>query len=223
MRERPRLLVSLPRNDLTLAEAAVAAGAEGLKVHVNVHHHASGTHFGSWAEERETIERVVRLGVPVGLVPGTAESSVRREEWEEVVAAGVDFVDAYLRDMPSWLPPRAETVGVMGALCADDAETGWSLGPLEGACDMLEASLVPAAEYGTPLQARDLSHYRDIVARHAPLPVLAPSQRAWRPEEVEALLETGVRGILIGAVVTGRDPQGLRAATEAFAQAVGLR
>ena len=34
---RPVLLVSLPQNDPDLGKAAVDAGAEGLKVHINLH------------------------------------------------------------------------------------------------------------------------------------------------------------------------------------------
>ncbi|MCA9781917.1 MAG: hypothetical protein KC800_34620, partial [Candidatus Eremiobacteraeota bacterium] len=50
------LMVSLPRNDLQLARAAVDAGAQCIKVHINCHHFASDTHFGSLAEERAVLE-----------------------------------------------------------------------------------------------------------------------------------------------------------------------
>ena len=48
LRQRPALAVSLPLNDIALAKAAEEAGADALKIHINVHHDASGTHFG-WA------------------------------------------------------------------------------------------------------------------------------------------------------------------------------
>src|SRR3712207_2114021 len=66
------LLVSLPRNDVQLAQAAVRGGAQGLKVHINVHHYASGTHFGSLKEERDNLERIMEAAgdIPVGIVPG---------------------------------------------------------------------------------------------------------------------------------------------------------
>ena len=53
------LMVSLPQNDPELARAAIRGGAQGLKIHINVHHHASGTHFGTWAEERNEIEAIL--------------------------------------------------------------------------------------------------------------------------------------------------------------------
>ena len=45
------LLVSLPRNDIELARAALEAGADGLKVHIGLHHHASGLVTGPLDEE----------------------------------------------------------------------------------------------------------------------------------------------------------------------------
>src|SRR5699024_489622 len=68
--DEPTVLVSLPENDIDLAEAAVAAGAQVLKVHINANHQASGTAFGPLEEERDTIEGICDLGVPVGIVPG---------------------------------------------------------------------------------------------------------------------------------------------------------
>lgn len=40
------LFISLPANDVRLAKAALEEGADALKVHFNVGHRASGTHFG---------------------------------------------------------------------------------------------------------------------------------------------------------------------------------
>src|SRR5690606_12862086 len=66
------LLVSLPQNDPALARAAMRGGAQGLKIHINVEHHASGTHFGSWSEEKERIAAILEEAkeAPVGIVPG---------------------------------------------------------------------------------------------------------------------------------------------------------
>ena len=45
------LIASLPRNDPELARAAFDAGVDVAKIHINVHHHASNTHFGTLDEE----------------------------------------------------------------------------------------------------------------------------------------------------------------------------
>ena len=47
------LIASLPRNDPELARAALAGGADVLKVHLNVTHNASGVRFGSLCRSEE--------------------------------------------------------------------------------------------------------------------------------------------------------------------------
>ena len=220
LRERHGLYVSLPRNEVELAEAALEAGADGLKVHLNVHHHASGTHFGSWEEEQAVIREILALGAPVGMVPGTRESTITPREAREIEAAGVDFLDAYIEDMPMMVVETITTLGVMAALSSRDEASGWSLGPLKGRCALLEASVVHPDGYGLPPAPHDLIAYRQIAERYPDLPATVPTQRALRPAEVEGVLATGMRGILIGAIVTGQTAEGIRRVTEEFRRVV---
>ena len=85
--------------------------------------------------------------------------------------------------------------------------------------DVLEASIMPGTEYGQPLSLRDLLRYQSIVS-HADLPVVVPTQRFIRPEELPALAATGVKGLMIGAVVTGRTEDSIRRAVCAFRSAI---
>ncbi|WP_240353174.1 hypothetical protein [Cohnella algarum] len=65
-----QLFVSLPANDAKLAEAAVREGADGLKVHLNVAHRASGNSFGSLESYKETFAQIRSLfRGPLGVVP----------------------------------------------------------------------------------------------------------------------------------------------------------
>ena len=50
-KNRPVLIMSLPDNDPALCRAAFEEGADVVKVHINVEHRASGTHFGRLAQE----------------------------------------------------------------------------------------------------------------------------------------------------------------------------
>lgn len=220
LRERPALYVSLPLNDLEFARAAVAGGADGLKVHLNVFHHAAGNHFGTWEEEAPVIKQILELGVPVGMVPGTRERTITPREAREIEAAGVDFIDSYLQDMPNMVLEIVETLAVMAALSWREEAKGWGLGELEGRCSMLEASVVHPDGYGQPLAPHDLSSYREIVERYPDLPAIVPTQRALLPREVQRVLATGVRGILIGAIVTGQTAESIQKATEEFKAAM---
>jgi hypothetical protein len=220
LRRRPGLLVSLPRNDPALAAAALEGGADGLKVHLNVHHHASGTAFGTWEQEQASIREILALGAPVGMVPGGRERTITPGEAAEIEAAGVDFLDAYIQDMPRRVLASLTRLGVMAALGWSDESTGWALGPLEGRCALLEASVVPPEGYGLPLASHDLAAYCQIAERYPDLPAIVPTQRALRPAEVERILATGMRGILIGAIVTGKTAQGIRRVTAEFREAL---
>ena len=80
---------------------------------------------------------------------------------------------------------------------------------------VLEASVMPGAEYGYPLTMRDLLTYR-TVANSTSLPMVVPTQRFIRPEELPALVQAGMRGLMIGAVVTGRQEESIRRAVAAF-------
>ena len=84
---------------------------------------------------------------------------------------------------------------------------------------VVEASIMPGTEYGQPLCMRDLLRYRTLV-QATKLPVVVPTQRLIRPSEVAALAQTGVRGLMIGAVVTGRTEESIRRAVHEFRNAI---
>jgi hypothetical protein len=214
LRERPRLIVSLPGNSAALARAAAEAGADALKVHINVRHEASGTVFGSLAEERESLERILAVGLPTGIVPGAAGSLPSREDMRELEAMGVDFFDLYDYDMPLWV---ARWQGMTRAVAISQAT------PIEVVADfaamgfeMVEAAIIPHEGYGQPLSVADVMAYRRV-RRATKLPIIVPTQRAIQPDDVPALLAIGINAIMIGAIVTGKEPESLERATERFA------
>jgi len=216
--EKPRLIVSLPANSPELARAAADGGAEALKVHLHVRHDASGTQFGSLAQERPNLEQILALGLPTGIVPGAGDRLPTPEEMGELVAMGLDFFDCYAHDTPAWLMRFA---GMTRAVAISSAAQCDHLGDLEAlGFELIEAAIVPHAGYGKPLTVADLVGYRQV-RRATALPIIVPTQRALRPEEALILLrETGINALMIGAIVTGRAPASLRAATERFAAAM---
>ncbi len=217
-RDRPTLLVSLPRNDPELGRAALDGGAEGLKVHINLHHAAAGEGFGSWEDEANAITQIISLGVPVGIVPGTAERMCSPADMQAMAAAGVDFVDAYLSDMPAWMLDTSTAIHIMAAVGYQDLPphgTPEGLGLLPQV-KMIEASVLPHEAYGKPLCVADLKTYSYLADALRPWPVIVPTQRAILPDEVASLHKVGIRGILIGAIVTGKDPASIAQVTRQF-------
>ena len=215
--ESPRLIVSLPGNSRPLAEAAAEGGADALKVHINVDHAASGTHFGGLAEERANLEAILALGLPTGIVPGAADRVPSPEEMRALAEMGMDFFDMFITTMPAWLIrfSAMTRVGAVGPGVSPE-----TVGEVEAlGLEMIEAAVVPPDGYGRPLCLADLVNYRRLRAA-TKLPIIVPTERAITPDDVPLLLnEIGLDAIMIGAVVTGRDPDSLARATRLFADA----
>ena len=210
------LIMSLPANDPALCRAAFEAGADAVKVHINVDHRASGTHFGRLAEEREALETMLegRHG-PMGLVIG---GSLEAAGLDAAEAAELPFAfhSVYAHHLPVWAP-RGQAALMAACDSSYSMELIAGMGPL--GVDVCEASVIPGNEYGQGLSLKDLLLYRQI-AETAGIPVVIPTQRAIRPEEVSALIRCGVKGLMIGAVVTGKTEQTIAAAVTAFRKAI---
>ncbi len=214
----PRLIVSLPANSLALAQAAAEGGADALKVHLHVHHDASGTQFGNLEEERERLAEIVALGLPVGIVPGAGERLATREEMQALAEMGLDFFDFYAHDTPAWLVRFSK---MTRAVAINSVAQGEMLKDLEMlGFEVIEAAVIPHEGYGRPLSVADLVAYRKVRAA-TKNPIIVPTQRAITPEEAPILIEDiGIEALMIGAIVTGREPESVRAATKRYAAAV---
>lgn len=209
------LIMSLPQNDPDLCRAAFDAGADAVKVHINVDHRASGTHFGTLREERDALETMLshRAG-PMGLVPGGSPQAVMGD-LREALSLPFSFYSVYAHHMPWTRMPEDK---VLMAAC----DSTYSLAEISGMpryCGVLEASVIPGAEYGAPLTIRDLIKYRQITETVS-VPVIVPTQRAIRPCETQVLAEAGVRAVMIGAIVTGKTRQEIISAIKAFRKAI---
>ena len=130
---------------------------------------------------------------------------------------GIDFFDLYAHDMPPWM---LGVEGMTRTVAISDTTPIAAVGEMEKlGFEMVEAAVVPHEGYGRPLSIADLTLCRQIRAATR-LPIIVPTQRAVTPEDVPELMKTGVDALMIGAIVTGRDPDSLRAATERFAAAL---
>lgn len=211
------LMVSPPRNDPEMVRAAFENGADAVKVHLNVEHRASGTTFGSWADERAGIGEILEVATgPVGVMPG-AEVVPTPAEMVEIVSAGITFMDVYQHHMPAWMLQIPLTRMIAVGHDHDLAHVR-ALGPL--GMDVLEASIIHPDGYGQALTVADLAAYRALVEA-TDKPVVVPSQRALVPEDVPALRAAGVRGLLLGTLALGDEPEQMGARLAAFAAARG--
>lgn len=210
------LIMSLPHNDPALSQAAFRAGADAVKVHINVEHRASGTHFGRLAEEKPAFDVMLsQASGPMGLVLGGSPEGVAADAAEAAVLPFA-FHSVYAHHLPA----RLIGCGTPLMAACDGSYTPEEIAQMP-ACgaDVLEASVIPGTEYGSPLCMRDLLTYRRIAAS-VPVPVVVPTQRRILPEDVPALVRCRVRGLMIGAVVTGKREDSIVQAVTAFRRAI---
>ncbi|MDD4069782.1 MAG: hypothetical protein PHF05_04930 [Candidatus Izemoplasmatales bacterium] len=208
------LIASLPRNDYNLAKLAWESGADAIKVHANVFHNASQNDFGSLADFKAEFLKILKDSpVPVGLVPGgSAESS--EEVMDEIVEMGFDFLSLYAHHTPATF---YYDLRINNFLSVNSSYSYQEISELtnNGYADMLELSIIDKEEYGTRLNARDLSKYQTI-ASLSDIPCVVPSQKFMKSKDVPLLYQTGVKAVMLGAVVFGKDASNLESALKAF-------
>ncbi|NLL43953.1 MAG: hypothetical protein GX251_11510 [Firmicutes bacterium] len=211
------LMYSLPQNDPKLAKAALAGGIDVLKVHTNVSHRASGTHFGSLEDERDNLQQILDLsdGRPVGIVPA-GQGVITCADLEPLKEMGFAFASAYAHH---FAPGVFDFPGLEVMVAPDYTYQVWELQNWrELGVDVIEASIIEPAGYGEPLSFRDISKYRAL--KELGLPVVVPTQRKVTPADISSLIKAGVNGLMLGAVVTGKDPREIEKIIQEFRRAL---
>lgn len=215
------LVVSLPANTLALAEAALAGGAQAIKVHANVWHRASGHTFGTYAENRAFLKSLIALcgDVPVGLVAGGEEAFISEEERDELEGMGLGFFSSYACHLP---PFMMHSQKLCRMVAIDSTYNSGTLNAVKHSdIEVLECSIQPGELYGTPLNYADILHYTNI-AQAAGRPCLIPTQKKIAPAEVKSLYRAGCKAVMIGAVVMGKEPtpESVRETTNHFREEI---
>lgn len=210
------VLVSLGRHDIDLAKAAVDAGAFGLKFHLNAYHRASGTTFGSFAEERPFIEQLAQLGRPM-LVMSGQQTQPTLEELDLLADYGVEGWNIYLKHVQPHLYQSRLTPILALDSESDQADID-AIRAIPGA--MVEASIGRFAEYGQQLNVGDLDRFAEIT-RISGRPVIAPSQKKFTAADVPRLRSSGIGAILLGIIVTGSTPDDVFDSVKPFVVATG--
>src|SRR5215217_1883493 len=205
------IIVSLARHDLDLAKAALDGGAYAIKTHLNAYHRATGTTFGSFAEERPFFEELAKLGCPL-LVMAGQETVPTAEEMDALHALGFEGFNVYIDHLqPHLLQSKLRP---MPALSSTSTPVDVRKIAAIPGC-IIEASIMPFERYGTAMTKDDLRRYADIVAA-VDVPVIVPSQLALTPKDAVALREAGIAAPLLGAIVTGDTPQSMVKSVSTF-------
>ncbi|MGD9604755.1 MAG: hypothetical protein AB7V00_01205 [Bacilli bacterium] len=212
------LVVSLPENTYEMAKAAWEAGADAIKVHINLFHNASLIKFGTIEEQRPVLEKILHDSpVPVGVVAGE-NTKVSEGVIEELVRMGFDFISLYGHHMPVSLCNRQDVSNLFAIDYSYSVEEVKTI-TNSFIAEILELSILPHEEYGSRLNARDLSRYLAF-SQVSNIPTLLPTQRLIYPSDVQAIANCGVKAIMIGAIVFGHDLHQMVEQIKLFKQAI---
>jgi hypothetical protein len=193
------LAVALPRNDDTLARAALEAGAAALVLPPNapggetIMKLAGERPCGAFAEDRLTLAALAAL----------AET-------------GFDFIVLYAHHAPADL----QAVNMGRIIAVDhtcDERLIATLNVLD--VDAVLAAILPPAEQGQPLTFQAVMRYR-LLADLVRKPLILPAQAALRPEDVATLWHAGAEALLLSGPVLGENAASLRTTIAAFRQAI---
>lgn len=215
-----KLIVSLPDNELSLARAAVAGGADAVKAHMNAVHRASGASFGTFTQEKDRVLKLIgEAGTQVGLMPGQ-QMLPTLAELNGLIDAGLAFIDIFAHHLPASyleLGLRTELIPAIDRMHPPEEIAALNGISVQGkpVVAMLEAAIIPPEDYGEPLIPSDVANYR-LLARASERPILVPTQKAILPDDLPSLNDAGVEGIMIGVVVTGLTEDRIEKVTREF-------
>ena len=210
------LIVSLARNDVELAKAALNGGADAVLLHLNQERPEAGVKFGILDVESETLRAVAGAsgdkpwGVDLGEGPATAD------EAKGLVELGADFISARAASASASL--------LIAEGLARVISVGRDLSPYlvriigEMPIEVVEVSLLDTNR-SQPLTILDVMRYRQIVdlTRQS---VVVRTQGIIKPDDVRALREAGVLGLILDIATVGSDPAAVEGTTRAFRQAI---
>lgn len=208
------LIASIPQNDYNLAKAAWEAGADAIKVHINVWHRASGNSFGSLEENREVFEKILKDSpVPVGIVAGD-NAFVAEKDIDEIVKMGFDFISLYGHHLPASLSYRKDIssfFAVNNTYSFDEIRIVAN----SSFVDILEMSICDPETYGDRLSGRDLARY-EFISNVSQVPTVLPTQHVVYASDVKALYQCGIGAVMLGAISFGKDEKTISETLKAF-------
>ncbi|MFH1347804.1 MAG: hypothetical protein ABIH22_03850 [Candidatus Margulisiibacteriota bacterium] len=205
------LIVSLPKNDPALAQAAIKGGADALQLHL----HVRG--IGGLKSEKSNLADILELSdIPVGIAPGNKNQSTQKEI-QEMIAMGFDFINLKRENLPSYYSKVKGVSKILGLGSRFTIDLVLGIGKY--GADALDAAIIPTSEQGKNLVVGDLQNYISIVIS-AGIPVIIPTQRSIRPSEVAIISDTEAKGLMLTPVVIGTSANNIEKSVREFRVAV---
>lgn len=200
-RNKMPIIVSLPENSIEMAKAALDAGADALKVHINVSHRASGNEFFNTDYYKKVFKEIRDLYEgPLGIVLGDDKNKIDSVDLEELKSIGFTYFSVYEKDITTKLILQTElekTVALNDKFDIENVRLSEQFG-----INVLELSIVDPNKYGERLCLEDLMKYAAF-RKGTGLPLMIPSQKKMIPEDLEVLHQIGIDSVMLGAMTIG--------------------
>ncbi|OCA81460.1 hypothetical protein A8F94_21505 [Bacillus sp. FJAT-27225] len=202
--ENMSIIVSLPENRVDLARAAVRAGADALKFHINVTHRASGNHFKGIEHYVDVFKEIrEEFSGPMGIVLGGTIEKVVHSDAQKLKEIGFSYYSLYPTHIGSKTLLQTDlqhTVAINEEFTLEMVKALNSF-PI----DAIELSIVKKDDYGRALNLKDLVIYKAI-RDCTTLPLIVPSQKRLILEDLKVLKEIGINAVMMGVATTGYTP-----------------
>ena len=197
------LIASIPENNYEIAKAAWEAGADAVKVHINVWHRASNNTFGTLEQNHEVFSKILRdCPVPVGIVVGE-DAFVAEDNVDKAIEMGFDFISLYGHHTPASLAYRKD---ITNFFAVNSTYTFDEINAVSNSsfADILEMSICLPETYGERLNEKDLVRY-EYLSKHSAITTVVPTQHLVLPTDVKALHKCGVKAVMVGAISMRKD------------------
>jgi hypothetical protein len=210
------LIVALDHNDPALVTAAVSAGADALVLSVPAASIA-GDGTGTLDAEKAALQKVSEAAgeIPWGLSidgPGAP-----RMDFAKLRELGADFVIAPAAVAPASLLMATDLGHIISIERDFSPFLVRALNELP--VDAVAISHLDATPGPGGLSVLDVMRYREVVDM-LKQSVITNTQGQLKPEDVPAIREAGVRGLLLDVRTVGTSAQAIGATTKAFREAI---
>jgi hypothetical protein len=213
------LIVDLHSNSKEYSKAAAESGADALILHLN-ESPTQGARFGGLEIEEDSIKECLdTTNIPIGLSIGDARA-LTVEDWERCVSLGFAFVNMYAHHMPTfvWKDERLAKVGSLGP--------GYILEQIKAISEFKEfdafvASFTAVQGFGSNLNVLDITTLK-LITSIVKKPVLLPTQRLIRKEDVSLIRSLSIRGLILTSIVYGSSVETLGETIQDFKTAISM-
>ncbi len=195
------IIASLPENRMDLAQAAIDAGVDGLKFHINVSHRASGNEFKDIDHYTDMFKEVrEKFSGPIGIVLGDDIDKVLSAETDYLSDLGFNYYSLYAKHIGSKTLLQND---LEHTVAIDDEFSFEQLKAIDSFnIQAIELSIVKKENYGEALNFEDLIVYKNH-RNNTELPLIVPSQKKLVPEDLIMLQDIGINAVMLGAVTIG--------------------